>query len=399
MAISKKGFYFTILGILIVTVLFVAFVPLSGNLKDKTPSVRSRVTVADDFVETLKTSYVPMALRTSSYNALNGLSELAKVNKQLFADSAELQAIFADAMMTGSVACPDGGGIKELETCICDIDPGCADPNTITFMRGRDFKSRMADIETTAEQHLQLTTEIGDSSWQVSDWNVKLYQNSDTGAFQAGVNITLKFAVAGGISRWDDTVEIQEIFSFEGIEDPLYSVKTQQPPIDSLYTNKFRAANLTHWNLTNTWLAINGQNYSYNAKGASFLARFTEADEPSECCGIESLINADAMPLPPITEGVMDATYSDWCYFGSRCPPDTDGELWYLTCISRQTGKFKGFAFDTAHLSSYNLSRPDQEGRTLFYQGMYADDPNDDAQCANMMQIICNEAGAPYPCS
>ena len=75
LAKNKKGIFFTMIAILIVTILFVTFAPQSGvTLKYKIPSVTSRVTTANDFVETIKTSYIPMALHASSYNALNSLS-------------------------------------------------------------------------------------------------------------------------------------------------------------------------------------------------------------------------------------------------------------------------------------------------------------------------------------
>src|SRR3989338_1804306 len=94
---NRKGFFFTVIALLIVSVLFVSFVPKYGaTLNYKIPSTESRVTVANDFVESLKTSYLPMALRMSSYNALNALSNYAKANRALFSGYDELNAKFAE---------------------------------------------------------------------------------------------------------------------------------------------------------------------------------------------------------------------------------------------------------------------------------------------------------------
>src|SRR3972149_849472 len=90
---GKKGMFFTIIAVLIISVLFITFVPRQGaTLNDRIAFTESRVSTADGFIETLKTSYVPMALRMSSYNALNALSVYLKERERetpgsgLFAD-------------------------------------------------------------------------------------------------------------------------------------------------------------------------------------------------------------------------------------------------------------------------------------------------------------------------
>ena len=243
-----------------------------------------------------------------------------------------------------------------------------------TLMMGRDFTRRLRDIENASVSTLQLQTALN-----YSGFNAVLFQNNATGPFQVGVKITINFSVNAGLAWWNDTKDVEVIFSFEGIEDPLYSVKSQSD-LGLLYTNVFNRTNITSWNITNTFLEIEWRKYRYEKNGSAFLTRFTSLDEASECCGIESLINPFAMDDAVV--GNVERPYVDWCFFGTRCPGDQPGALWNISCITdtaQSPEKFYRFSLDTYHASTYNL--------TDFVYGAEPD-PNA-AQCNGMMQAVC----------
>ncbi len=370
---GRKGIFFTLIAILVVSVLFITFVPRQGlTLKGDVPLVESRVSTANDFVETLKTAYIPMALRMSSYNALNALSiYLKQRNSGPFADYAELNAKFEEVMLNGSIYCEIGGQNKHMPIDEC-LGLGR------TFMSGRNLTQRLRDIENASRATLHLDTNFS-RDWY-GDYDVALFQNNETGPFQVGVNITVNFSVnAAGVAWWNETERIHAVFSFDGIEDPLYSVNSQSG-LGALYTNVFNQTNLTSWNLTNTFQEIEWRRYRYDRNGSSFLTRFTAVDERSECCGIESLINPYVMTAASV--GNVEKPYVDWCFFGTRCPLNQPGSLWNISCItdtSPAPEKFHKFAIDTYHASTYNVT-----------EYVYAlTDPLTPAQCSSLMQAVC----------
>ncbi|MAG15910.1 hypothetical protein CMO88_02515 [Candidatus Woesearchaeota archaeon] len=402
---NKKGFFFTIIAILIISVLFISSAPKSQvTLKYKIPSTESRISVADDFVETLKTSYIPITMRTSSYSALNALAIYLRVRGAAFSNYDELNSNFTQVMLNGSLACPDpliptNFELKDIETCICDWDaayPGC--PDGLGLMRDRNFTSRLKDIEAASKDTMQIQTNFTHTH---SNFQINLSQNDDTGPFQVEVKILINYSVNAGLAWWNNTENVSVIFNFEGIEDPLYSVGSQAL-LGTTYTNVFNQTNITQWNLTNLFLHNEWRRYRHDTNGSSFLTRFTDDDEISSCCGVESLINPFVMsdiPDPDGTAGAsIEKTYTDWCFFGTRCPLDQQDSLWNITCISRAAPKFRGFVLDTYHLTQLNLSDPDEFGTNLFYGNTYANDPNNDASCRCKMASVCTEPDAPYAC-
>ncbi len=375
---SKKGMFFTLISILMVSVLFMTFSPRhSLPLKEQIGFTESRISTVDDFVEIVKSSYVPMALRMASYNALNALSEYLKQREAdspgsgLFSDYNELNKNFAEVMLNGSIYCEIGGKNEHIPIDEC-LGLGR------TFMDNRNFTQRLRDIENSSKSTLQIETNFS-RDWY-GDYNVVLFQNNGTGPFQVGVNLTINISVNAGIAWWNNTERISTVFSFDGIEDPVYSVKSQSD-LGGIYTNVFNQTNLTSWNVTNTFKEIEWRRYRYDSEGSSFLTRFTEADENSECCGIESFINPFVMASASV--GTIEKPYVDWCFFGTRCPLNQPGYLWNISCItdtSPAPEKFYKFALDTYHADSYNLT-------DYVYT---AADPLSAEQCSSLMQAVCN---------
>ena len=186
---SKRGIFFTLIALLMVTIFFVAFTPKSGvTLNDKIPVVETRVSIANDYVELVKTSYLPSALRSSSYNALAAISEYQKYSVDRFNDLDELNVQFEEVMLNGSMEC--GVGVHlDIETCICNEDPACLDSETLDFMRGRNLTKMLRDVVNLSVSSLQIW-----SNFSYGGYNVALYQDNDTGPFQVGVNATINFS-------------------------------------------------------------------------------------------------------------------------------------------------------------------------------------------------------------
>ena len=390
----KKGVFFTMIAILMVAVIVAAATPKNQLVyKDRVSSTQSRIGTANNFAETLKAAYMPTALSTSSYSALNSLSEYVKVKGSLFADEAELSKAFTEMLMNGTVECSPGSH-PTVEECICGLQPGypgCAS-GAITLMKKSNLTQRIRDVEKAAGDALRLETNI---SKDYGKFDVRVFQNDETGPFQTGVNVTINYSINADIAWWNGTANITAIFSIEGIEDPMYSVKTRglaQLAPDELYTNKINQSNITAWNVSSVFRQADSRKYKHDEQAPSFLNRFTLSEQASACCGIESLINPTSLPKLFDADGRGGTggearAYPDWCFLGAKCPPETAGKLWKVSCVSKTTTgqKFYNLTLDSYHASAYNLT-----GSEVPTDYIYSGDTDPHAaECDQLMQEVC----------
>ena len=358
---NRRGMFFTLVAILIITVVFVSFSPeYSSTIDYQTEVTQSRVEAANELVETIKYSYVPAAIEASSYHALKWLSHDLKSAGSGFSSRTVFNESFEWMMMNGTLRCP---------TLPC--------PFYNPEMKKVNFRNLLNEMENASRDYSQIETEF-----TTKNFNLSLYQNRETGAFQVGVNLTINFSVDAGLARWDDLENISVFFEFEGIEDPLYAIHDTGL---SGYVNVFNATNLTNYNISNTLLAIEQRTYRYAGErlvagpdkakyhAPSFLDRFVEGDnvnndmafgddhgtseDYSACCGIESLINPNKMGLPSDPA----RSHADWCYFrtGTACVIPDGGlpDPRPIGCITDTgQGSFLGFALEPAHSETYNVT-------------------------------------------
>ena len=387
---NRKGMFFTIVAIMIITILFVSFSPEYASRTGYEESVLDgRYEVANDFVNTLKTGYIPAAVEASSYHALQNLSEHIKDEHNMgrphpFLTRDSFNESFVNMMLTGS-----------LNPC-----------QTSTFQATSDLKPLLyllEAIENASYRHLKLNTTFDYDNCQ--DFNVSIYQNNDTGAFLVGVNLTVNFTVqADNLARWDDSENFSILFSFEGIDDPLYWEHIHLKPgnvFEEDFINKFKEVDVKLWNLERTRTSIGERTYRPAGKNLvdlsgepnyyapSFLDRFVDGDnvnreelfgnhdlyqsmgmeDYSACCGIESLINPVEMGITSVTN-----SYVDWCFFsgsGSECNDNVNnfgdpspkpikcltlGRILSIGGDTPSDGLYDSFRLDELHAGTYNVT-------------------------------------------
>ena len=408
---NRRGMFFTLVAILIITVVFVSFSPeYSSTIDYQTEVTQSRVEAANELVETIKYSYVPAAIEASSYHALKWLSHDLKGSGSGFSNRTVFNESFEWMMMNGTQPRVPYDEDK--------LPYDAADPPAVIYpgMEKVHFRNLLAELETASRDYSQIET-----NFTTKNFNLSLYQNRETGAFQVGVNLTINFSVDAGLARWDDLENISVFFEFEGIEDPLYAIHDTG---HSGYVNVFNATNLTNYNISNTLLAIEQRTYRYAGErlvagpdkakyhGPSFLDRFVDGDnvnnggshgpdglllgntekyasipeseDYSACCGLESLINPHLLEMNiPAGDVKNFNSYVDWCYFSlgtSECnnyidpdisptPPPAKPKI--LKCITTggftspkdgsdhdfpATAIYDNFKLDSLHVGTYNLS-------------------------------------------
>ena len=382
---NRKGMFFTIVAIMIITILFVSFSPEYASRTGYDESVLDgRYEVANDFVNTLKTGYIPAAVEASSYHALQALSEEIK-NSGAFSTRDFFNESFVNMMLTGY-----------LNTCGTSTLQATSNLKPLLYL--------LDNISTASYRHLKLNTTFNYGNTNCQDLNVSIYQNHDTGAFLVGVNLTVNFTVqADNLARWDDSENFSILFSFEGIDDPLYWEYIHLKPgnvLEEDFINKFKEVDVKLWNLERTRTSIGERTYRPAGKNLvdlsgepnyyapSFLDRFVKDDninygelfgnqdsygpkDYSECCGIESMINPDKMGITSVTN-----SYVDWCFFsGSRSecnqnPGYGDPTPKEVNCLTHGFfthnpprppsvdfgGDYPGFKLDPIHAGTYNVT-------------------------------------------
>lgn len=327
---KKKGIYFTLITLLIISVMIISFASRSYvSLKDDAKVVKSRVQVADNYVKNIGEVYVERALYVSSYWALEALSEYENKTGLFLPSRADFNNKFAELMINGSI---DGEQI--------DLITGRK------IMNNNTFYHRLGQIENSSLAAYSIRTNF---SRNYQDFNVKIWQSNETGPWKVAVNITASYLVDSGLARWNQTITRQAIFDIKGITDPLYSVKTS-----GSYSRKIQEANYGYWNYTNLYEHIDNETYKAEPNGTSFLDRFYNNLTRSGCCGIESLINPNAM-------GISDTniSYADWCFYTTNiCPPNSQGLFWKITGLTSSSPpqKFYAFKLDDYHVVVYNVT-------------------------------------------
>ena len=318
---GKKGVFFTFMAILVVSVLVLAFSSdVYVTSKDKIPVLKSRVKTADNYLRNLESSYLERSLYTSSYNALNSI--ILYINKTDFLDNEDdLNDKFKEVLLSGTIEGTDLG------------DMG------ITLMQDNTFIYRIEKIEEMSQDVLHITT-----NFTKEDIDTVIFQSNDTGPWQVGVNLTLKFSVDAGIALWNKTKTFSIVISIIGFDDPLYLVNSgYSHPI------KETSFNDTEWNVDTLKKHIENATYRHESNESSehspsYLMRFYDSASPSLCCGIESMINET------LSDGRYKS-YVDYCFWSDECE-DYGVRLYNITGITTPSYPFK---LDAYHVAQYNV--------------------------------------------
>jgi len=368
---NRKGIFFTSIAFLITTVLVLTFgTPRAVTMSDQLAATEAKAEAVNTQVNDLTEGYLPQSLYIATYSALQAMSYYLQLKGGYFtgADaSANFNNTLKEMVVYGTMCCSVKGP-PDWPSCNSDSKNDVADfSKHITadqcigkqVMAGRNLSKRLFDMENISYNLLRLNTTF-DRNY--SKMVMVFFQDNRTGPWQLGVNLTINYSVSTGDVRQGNSKNISAIFGITGIPDPLYGVESQRTAQDWLqnYSNYFNATNLTAWGISSLYHEIDWRLYKYDGNGSSFLSRFYGTNEPSSCCGVESLINPYVMAS---VNGGVERAYVDWCYYipsgqPDRCTPAAVGTLWNVTCVTNDTDntKFYRFALDTYHALKYNIS-------------------------------------------
>ncbi len=374
----KKGIFFTTIAFLITTVLVLTFgTPRTVTMKDQLPALGAKADAVNAQVKELRESYLPQSLYVAAYSAFYALSEYLQLQGDYYTGiDAELNFnTTLKEMITQGTMCCGIKGPPGWPECKSNLRSHVTNPSKHIgvdecidrqIMKDKNLTKRLLDMENASLNELRINTSF-DKDYGKMEFS--FFQDNRTGPWQVGVKLGINYTVSAGDVRLGNAENISVVFDITGLPDPLYGVESQRTPLDgnAKYTNYFNATNLTRWNLSSLYYEAEWRLYKHDSNGSSFLARFLGRNLPSECCGVESIINPYAMTG---VNGNVERPYVDWCYYlppgePDRCTPEATGALWNVSCITTNIDntKFYRFALDTYHSVKYNISNS-----TLLYQ-------------------------------
>ncbi|MBI2574256.1 hypothetical protein HYV82_00025 [Candidatus Woesearchaeota archaeon] len=335
---SKKGIFFTIIAIMLVAILAIAFAPEEYvTFKDRMPAVKTRVDVANEYVKILRNSYIEASAQTSGRDAMAAL--VLYINKTGYLpNETAVSSTFKEIMLNGTI---NG---KPVETYLDSS-------SSYSIMHSRTFFHKIGAIENASRETLLIETSFRKN---LSDYELTLYQSNETGPWRIGVNITISYYVNASLSSWSITQTASTTFPAEGILDPLQLVSGANNISPVIRTNS------TVWDISNFSKLIEDQKYKQDSSAPSFLMRLygnLSTGSGSVCCGIESPINPNKIGID--INKCTRKSYIDWCFYSANCAPDAAGKIWNITGITTYTlepKKFNGFKLDTSHAAAYNIT-------------------------------------------
>lgn len=286
------------------------------------PTTSLRVTKANHMIRNFKTILVERELKSSSYFAVKQLIQCMEYKESFLTD---LQADFKEVLVNGTLNAND-------------LATECG----INFMANRSINSRLGLLSNVTEEQLHLITNF-------TIMNTSIYQSNDTGYDSFYVDMEINIKMDAGIARWDSNNTVTTSLKVEDYEDPYYLGNAN-------YSNKIYFSNKTSWTRSEVFDFIDDINYTHEELAPSFLMRFENNSNASECCGIESFIN----PYELNITNDVPWSYVDFCFYGQNCPGAEPGNksIWNITGISSvvDTEKFYMFKIEIYHMVKYNLT-------------------------------------------
>ena len=326
---GKKGFFFTFLSIIAMSLFIVIFTPQSEvSYKKNSEAIKTRIFVIDNYVLELESNYLEVALRAASYKTI--LSLVYYVN-QTRAPISNLDKSFYEVVRTGNISNP-------LPVPIDSITGK-------KIMKSNYLMNFTDKIAETSEDALNVNTSIrinNASITQVSPWELKSILD---------VNIT----VQSNEGEWKrNNVIVTTSFSIEEVPDPYYLLN-----LNGGYSNKVKRSSMEfdEWNLTYVREHLRNGTYVHwkDSQAPSFLMRLSGDMSNSTCCGIESLVNPNRLTVPDVQESYVD--YQFWTSTVDDCKeiynitnpnsPATEKGLW---------DEFPFFKLDLDHTALYNIT-------------------------------------------
>ncbi|MFW6449581.1 MAG: hypothetical protein ACOCZ6_00885 [Nanoarchaeota archaeon] len=310
MALAKKGMFFTLMAMSIITLMLVAFTGTHQLVNIKAFDVaESEYTILHLYKSTTE-NYAKHVLHMQSVHAVEAMLEYLENGGDISDTQNAFEELVTHATIDGSDA-PKMGG-NTLNALSNDIED-----------EGARFLGIQADIDI-----------VNPRITQHNPWEVATY---------ADIIIN---ATKGNLS-YDSRRTVNSTFAITEYEDPLY--------LRYGYTNYIKTSRRYDYNMSATYDMLINRTYRHVELAPSFIMRIEENYDESACCGIESLINSTMIT----TAAHEERSWVDHLFWsGERSCTNGYHPLYNFTWLSEQSESL-GFKLDSEYMNIYGLNMSD----------------------------------------
>ena len=188
---GKKGIYFTIVSIVLASVVFFAFEPESDSKSRQIDLSEHRVGSANDFVRSVKTFYIPSAIKVSGYKAAKAVFSDYKANSGDFS-SREAKEYFSDLVTNGS-AYKNGN-----QMAVEDFIKTSSNSKTLQELRAEYENASLNSLFKAID--LQAGYMRADVDFDYSNYSIGVRRHYDPDKFI--VEATVNFNVSTDLASW-----------------------------------------------------------------------------------------------------------------------------------------------------------------------------------------------------
>ena len=304
---TKKGFFFTVLAIIIVAIFALVFSVKPYSPEESQQAIESRVILVNSFTRELKNTYLERVLRSTAKATLNAMTDYIRTTGHRFDNANDA---FSSIITSGTLP-----NFSKLDS-----------------MNGKSLNNFTQKISQLSTDKFKINTQLKLSGVTVAHkdaWTLNISANASIVTQRLDTTFNL-------------TTRISTLLPIEGLENPLYAQYN--------FTSAINRTNISQWNFGTMQQFLASKHYRLNADAPSFFMRFNKSYGRSPY-GIESLVN---IPLNYLGKNSGEHNYSraDWQFFynpDGKCPPLT------LYTFDNIQGT-EEFLLDTSHIASFGVN-------------------------------------------
>jgi len=304
---NKKGIFFTILVIVIIS-LFLLSYTLFTVFQDRN-TIQKRIETMNNLIFSIEED----------------------LERQIFTSGFRIIFLFEKRILEKGIYITDLNSTFE-ETFFNGTIYGEADADTVTLMTGAKFSDIRDSLQTRARKiNVNVTMDSPVITIMQDDpWNVK-------------ITLTTEFEVKdkSNLALWNKTLTTIAFIPVTNFNDPIYSIGTNGiviNPINQTPYSDFGNINDLNDHATKSY-------YTNSSEAPNFLSRLEGQVGNSDPTGIESIVNLQSLSAQGIS--VLDKSVVDHIYFSGSNPS---------ACNVLPSGMPSWFKLDNNHLATYEVT-------------------------------------------
>jgi|GEM_PF-2254802 len=335
MAVGKRGIIFTMMSILMVTIVLFAIRPqIISHSENRIPVIESRVDLANSHLYYLENTYIERVLRYCTFRAFSAYTSYLS-RKQ--ADGA---VGYAPTTMAGLRS----GMLQVLVNASVNGECLNCSHYGLYSIENNTLTDKLAEFSNLSREFLNINVSV-----KVN--NITFFQSNTTGPWAVGITVNTSIELNTSLATWNVTEHnTTTIVSILSLEDWSYTHNSRLISGVS-YPNYIYATNTSVWDRGQLINHILNHTYKHDPTAPSFLARFINVFNQSKCCGIESTIY-------PGWASYRDMSFIDYCYFGGVCNGSNPTGFFSLYNVTGITTSEYPFKIEPYHYAKerYNLT-------------------------------------------